>query len=355
MLPAPYPPAVARDRQNTALMALGGLAIGGAVAALTGLVAARSVGRRVRRCEDPRIDPLLPAPADVVHHQLPTRDGGSLHVVERGSGRPLVLLHGVTLQWWIWGAQFNTLSDRYRLIAWDMRGHGRSTAGSEGVTLDAVAHDLATVLVELDVRDAVVVGHSMGGMALARFCTDHHELLDERLGGLMFLATSAAPVALPAVVGGGVGLINLVQRIATAGMRRPRLRYRWPDTDLTAFVLRTAFGRRASGAAVDEVRRMIAEVEPETAMQAGAAIAAHDVREDLGHVDVPAMVVVGGADLLTPASHARGVAECVPDADLRVLRGIGHQVMQEAPEELEGLIDELAKRGHASPALDTAS
>jgi pimeloyl-ACP methyl ester carboxylesterase len=346
---------VARDRQQAALIVIGGLAIGGTVAALSGLAAARSVGRRVRRSEDPSIDPLLPPPDDVIHHQLPTRDGGSLHVVERGTGRPLLLLHGVTLQWWIWGAQFHTLSDHYRVIAWDMRGHGRSSAGDEGVTLDAVAHDLATVLVELDLRDAVAVGHSMGGMALARFCTDHHELLDERLGALMFLATSAAPVALPAVVGGGVGLINLVQRLATAGMRRPHLRYRWPDTDLTAFVLRAAFGRRASGAAVDQVRRMIADVEPETAMQAGAAIAAHDVREDLGHVDVPAMVVAGGADLLTPVSHARVVAECVPGADLRVLRGIGHQVMQEAPDQLAGLIDELAGLSAGPAVWGTAS
>lgn len=346
MLPAPYPPAVARSRGNRGALALGGLAIGGATV-LAGLVAARGAGRRVRTSVDPAVDPLLPAPDDVTHHHLPTRDGGSVHVVERGSGRPLVLLHGVTLQWWVWGAQFNTMADRYRVVAWDMRGHGASTAGTEGVTLDAVAHDLATVIDQLDLHDVVAVGHSMGGMALARFCTDHHELLRERVGALMFLATSAAPVALPAIVGGGAGLVNLAQRFATAGMRSPRLRYGWPDTDLTALVLRAAFGRRASGRAVDEVRRMIAEVSPETAVQAGTAIAEHDVREDLGHIDVPSSVVVGDADLLTPVAHARVIADCVPKAELRVLRGIGHQVMQEAPEQLAELIDELGARRHA--------
>jgi pimeloyl-ACP methyl ester carboxylesterase len=316
-------------------------------AALAGVTAARSAGRRVRRSQDPSVDPLLPAPADVTHHHLPTRDGGTVHVVERGSGRPLVLLHGVTLQWWVWGAQFNTLASRYRVIAWDMRGHGESTAGTEGVTLDAVAHDLATVIEHLDLHDVVAVGHSMGGMALARFCTDHQELLQERVGALMFLATSAAPVALPAIVGGGAGLVNLAQRFATAGMRSPRLRYGWPDTDLTALVVRAAFGRRASGRAVEEVRRMISEVAPETAVQAGTAIAEHDVREDLGHIAVPSFVVVGDADLLTPVAHARVIAECVPRAELRVLPGIGHQVMQEAPAELAALVDELGARRHA--------
>ena len=320
----------------------GAVALGAGMAALAGAAAVAVAGRRVRRAEDPELDALLPAPGDVVHHELPTADGGLLHVVERGGGRPLVLLHGVTLQWWVWGAQFNTLADRYRVVAWDMRGHGRSAAGSDGVSLEAVADDLATLLVDLDLREALVVGHSMGGMALGRFCSRHPDLMHERCAGLMFLATSAAPVALPAIVGGGAGLVNLAQRFATAGMRAPRLRYGWPDTPATALFLRAAFGRRASGRAVDEVRRMIAELSPETAVEAGAAIAAHDVRADLHHVEVPSLVVVGDADLLTPPAHARGVVEAVPGAQLRVLSGVGHQVMQEDPEALGRLVDELA-------------
>ena len=321
---------------------IGAVALGAGMAALAGLAAVGIAGRRVRRTTDPEVDSLLPAPSDVTHHHLRTHDGGTLHVVERGAGRPLVLLHGVTLQWWVWGAQFNTLADRYRVIAWDMRGHGESVAGTDGVTLQAVADDLATMMGDLDLHDTIVVGHSMGGMALASFCTGHHRMLHSRCSGLMFLATSVAPVALPTIVGGGAGLVNLAQRFATAGMRSPRLRYGWPDTPATALVLRGAFGTHASGAAIEEVRRMISEVSPETAVQAGTAIAEHDVRDDLGHVDVPALVVVGDADLLTPPTHARTVVDCVPGAQLRVLQGVGHQVMQEDPEALARLIDELA-------------
>lgn len=340
-------PAVAR---RSPARTAGAVALGAGMAALAGAAAIGVAGRRVRRASDPDLDALLPAPSDVVHRELTTRDGGSLHVVERGSGRPVVLLHGVTLQWWVWGAQFNTLADRYRVIAWDMRGHGRSRAGSDGVSLEAVADDLATLLVDLDLHDAIVVGHSMGGMALGRFCARHRDVMVERCAGLMFLATSAAPVALPAIVGGGAGMVNLAQRFATAGMRAPRLRYGWPDTPATALVVRGAFGRRASGQAVDEVRRMIAEVSPETAVEAGAAIAAHDVREDLRHVEVPALVVVGDADLLTPPAHARAIVAAVPGARLRVLAGVGHQVMQEDPEALARLVDELADLSDRPPA-----
>ena len=86
---------------------------------------------------------------------------------------------------------------------------------------------------------------------------------------------------------------------------------------------------------------MLSEVDPRTTAEAGRAIAEHDVRDDLAHVDLPSIVVVGSADLLTPPVHARGVVAAVPGAELRVLDGVGHQVMQEAPVELAAIIEEL--------------
>ncbi len=341
-----YPAAVAR---RSPVRTAGAVALGAGIALATGAAAVGLAGNRIRRATDPELDPILRAPGDVVHHQLATRDGGSLHVVERGAGRPVVLLHGVTLQWWVWGAQLHTLSDRYRVLAWDMRGHGRSRAGDDGVTLEAVADDLATLLEELDLRDALVVGHSMGGMALGRFCDRHPDLVHERCAGLMFLATSVAPIALPLVAGGAAGVVELVGRFADVGSRSPRLRLRWSDNAASAVFVRGAFGRRASGTAVDDVRRMLAEVEPATTVEAARAIAAHDVREDLRHVTLPTLVVVGDADLLTPPAHARGVVDAVPGAQLRVLSGVGHQVMQEDPEALGHLIDELAALADAAP------
>lgn len=309
------------------------------MAGLAGGAAVRVNGRRLRGRTDPELDTLLEIPDDVVHHHLASSDGGTIHVVEHGEGRPVVLLHGVTLQWWVWSALFRLLEDRYRVLAWDMRGHGESITGDDGVTLEAVADDLAVVLEELDLTDAIVVGHSMGGMALARFCADHHEVLAARVGGLMFLATSAASMALPGLAGGAVGAANLVARIMTDGRS---MRYGWNDSDLSAVLIRRVFGKHVTGKAIDEVRRMLSEVEPRTAAEAGAAIATHDVRAALAHVDVPTLVVVGTDDHLTPVAHAKIVAEEVTGARLHVLDGIGHQVMQEDPVALAALVDELA-------------
>lgn len=315
-------------------------AIGVGLATLAGTAAVRLAGRRVRRSSDDTIDDLLGVPGPVRHHELRTADGATLHVAEQGTGRPVVCLHGVGLQWWVWSAQFRLLHGSFRVVAWDMRGHGRSTTGADGMALEAVADDLALLLVQLDLHDAVVVGHSMGGMALARFCADHHDVLAERVGGLMFLATSAAMIDADSWIGAVVGLANIVSRLTGDGAR---LRYGWRDTDLSALLVRGAFGRRVSGRAVEDVRHMMSELAPDVAAAAGRSIAGHDVREDLDHVDVPTSVVVGSADRLTSVAHAEVIARQVAGAELHVLDGVGHQVMQEAPYELDELIRELAR------------
>jgi len=329
-------------RERSALRTLGLVALGAGLATAGAVIAAEVTARRVRATTDPEIDGQRRAPDDVVHHSITTPDGASLHVVERGHGRPLLLMHGVTLQWWVWGAQFNTLADRYRVLAWDMRGHGRSTVGSEGITLEAIADDIATVLEELDLRDAILVGHSMGGMALARFCNRHEDLLVDRCAGLMFLDTSAAPLALLARLEQNPRARAAVQRVAHAGTSRPKLRYRWPDNTPSVLMARTAFGHHPSGSAIDDVRQMLAAMDPDNLTAAGRSIVDHDVRADLAHIKVPAMVAVGSADRLTPVAHSRVLAAAIPGSLLRVLPGVGHQTMQEAPARFAELVDELS-------------
>ncbi len=335
------------------LKALGAVALGAGLVTIGAVAGVGVAGRRIRATTHPDTDRLLPAPPDVVHHTVRTDDGADLHVVERGQGRPLVLLHGVTLQWWVWGAQFNTLSDRFRVLAWDMRGHGRSTVGSEGITLEAVADDLARVLEDLDLQDAIVVGHSMGGMALGRFCARHEDLMVERCGGLMFLDTSAAPLALPALLEGSTRAQEVLRRVAYAGTSRPRMRYAWPDTNTSLLMVRTAFGHEPSAAAVEEVRGMLAEMDHDNLVAAGRAIVDHDVRKDLAHVKVPAMVVVGGSDLLTPPGQSKILAAAIPGSVLHVLPGVGHQTMQEAPERFAELVDELSAMSPPPPVPAT--
>jgi pimeloyl-ACP methyl ester carboxylesterase len=113
-------------------------------------------------------------------------------------------------------------------------------------------------------------------------------------------------------------------------------------------MVRLAFGRHPTARMVNDVRTMLAQTSSETLSESGAAIADHDVRDELAAVAVATMVVVGDQDRLTPAGHARVLAQLIPGTELVILPGVGHQVMQEAPAELVAAIDQLAARAPAS-------
>ena len=124
------------------LVVLGATAIGIGVAAVGAYRAThpKEAGGPVApspgRARPPLPPELFDLPDGIVHHHLPTPDGGVVHAIEKGAGRPIVLLHGITLRSDVWAPQFHQLADRYRVIAVDLRGHGESVAGSSGFGLD---------------------------------------------------------------------------------------------------------------------------------------------------------------------------------------------------------------------------
>jgi pimeloyl-ACP methyl ester carboxylesterase len=115
----------------------------------------------------PELSSLLPSSSVLPsgdRHQVPTGDGGLLHAVAAGAGRPLVLTHGALLSLEAWALLWQPpLAAGHRLIAYDLRGHGRSTLGRSGFGVQAYAQDLAAVLDHFDVRRGVVA-HSTGGI-----------------------------------------------------------------------------------------------------------------------------------------------------------------------------------------------
>jgi pimeloyl-ACP methyl ester carboxylesterase len=288
------------------------------------------------------VEPLLEPPTGVAHHHIPTHDGGTVHVVEKGSGTPLVLLHGVTLQWWVWSPLFHLLAEDHRVIAWDMRGHGESVAGDDGVTLPAAATDLATVLSEMDLAPSVVVGHSMGGMTLGRFLAAHPGVRDRRVAEAVFLTTNDQLLPLATATGYEIAH-TAVMRATLGGLSRPGPRPRGPE-QLTRVVNRLAFGRHYSGRAVDQLGEMMAATSPTTLTEAAATLSEHDVIELLSDVPTPATVVTGSRDLLTPPHHGRALAEALPRGRFELLADTGHQVMQEVPHRLAQILDPLLRQ-----------
>ena len=147
----------------------------------------RLAATRMRRAPDGDARRALEAPG-YVDHRLETHDRGTIYVVERGDelDPPIVLSHGVTLSVRTWFHQLEELpKEGFRAIAFDHRGHGRSVLGQEGHSLENLGRDLKTVLEGLDLHGAVLVGHSMGGVAVQSFVTRFPEVAAERVAGIV--------------------------------------------------------------------------------------------------------------------------------------------------------------------------
>jgi pimeloyl-ACP methyl ester carboxylesterase len=112
----------------------------------------------------------------------------SLHYSLAGSG-PLtvVLTHGLAAGEAIWARQVEALAPHYRVLTWDLRGHGRSAPNPAPCTIDDLAADLRSVLDRAGVDRAVVLGHSAGGVVAMRFALDH----PERTAGLVLVGTAS--------------------------------------------------------------------------------------------------------------------------------------------------------------------
>ena len=315
------------------------LGLAGAGAATAG-AAAYAAARR-RRARGPVDLTDLDLPEDLHHRHVEVDDGGTIHVVEAGEGRPIVLLHGVTLSVLAWTYQLRDLSKRYRVIAVDQRGHGVSKHGTGGLSIERMAADAASLIEELDLHDAIVVGHSMGGFVAQQMCIDHPEVA-RRVSGLVLLSTAAA-------IGQGVPGWNLMMRVfepGAAAVRLARLRPGgWlPAGDIGLAVTRLAFGTKPDAAHIAHTHRMTAAIGGAVLAELTPGVARYDVRPRLHEIELPTLVITGSRDLITPPRLGAAIARRIPKAEFEVVPHGGHMLMLERRDWLNGRIAAFAEQ-----------
>jgi pimeloyl-ACP methyl ester carboxylesterase len=311
--------------------------VAGVTAGVGGAVYAgqRALAARLRHQEDADADnPLVPLFDEAV--RVDTHDGGSLHVIMRGSGSPVVFAHGVTLSSRVWAKQFDSVPRAgFRAIAFDGRGHGESTVGDSGHSIDNLAEDMRSVLERLDLHHAVLVGHSMGGMGVQAFVIRHPDFARERVAGIVLMSTAARAVVSDARRT-RQGLERLVGAVPNVGaVMRQR--------NLGLLVARMGFGDAPHASHVEATRQMLAQCSRETVREASRALLTLDLTAGLETVALPTLVLVGTADILTPPRDARQIASLVPDASLVELPGAGHMLMYERTAEVDALILDFAR------------
>ena len=315
--------------------------VGAAAVVAAGAVAAqRAAARRLRAHPDREAGEdlgLLP-PDDLGPVRAP--DGTDLAVRASGpaDAPALVFAHGFGLDMTTWHYQWTELADRYRCVLVDHRAHGRSgKPGSGDYSILAMGGDVKAVLDACVPRGpAVLIGHSMGGMALLAFAQEHPEEFGRRVAGLVLVDTVGSDV-LREVLGGlgaraGWALRRVGDRLAARpdAVERAQSLVRRFGVDLSFLVAwATNFGPGASPSQVEHVTRLASDAPVEVWVHTLRDLVDIDFREALANVTVPSLVVVGDRDLITPKTGAQALHAALPRARAVVISGAGHLSMME--------------------------
>lgn len=267
-------------------------------------------------------------------------DGTRLAVRAAGDPRnpAIVFVHGFSLDMTTWHYQWTTLSERFRCVLFDLRSHGRSAAAASGdLSVEAMGRDLVTVLETAVPGPAVVVGHSMGAMSILSMAASRPDLLDGPVAGTAFVGAAASDL-----LRGAMGSVTELLRprlgsLSQAAQRVNRLR-RYvlsAPTDVAGLVARiTQFAPEASPHLVRYVVGLAARAPSAVWTDGLAGLMDVDLRDVLGRVKVPALVMVGEHDRVTPPSSAVVMAGELPDARLAIIEAAGHMAMLERHEDV---------------------
>jgi non-heme chloroperoxidase len=247
-------------------------------------------------------------------------DGAQIFYKDWGSGRPIVFHHGWPLSSDEWDAQMMFFVLRgYRCVAHDRRGHGRSTQTSGGHDMDTYAADAAAVVEQLDLRDAVHIGHSTGGGEVARYVAGHGAgrvgkvVLISAVTPLM-LKTDANPGGLPVEVFDGF-------REGTATDRAQFFR----DVAAGPFYGFNRPGAEVSEGIIDNWWRQGMMGGAKAQYEGIKAFSETDFTEDLRAIDVPTLVMHGDDDQVVPiADSAELTIELLEHGTLKVYPGGSH-------------------------------
>jgi len=352
-------------------------------AAFGGVTAQRMAVRKYQTAQaalltEPGTDPGFESLDSDRTYSVDSWDGVALHVEEIGpldAPITVVFAHGWTLRLGSWhyqrlglsGPGFGGQSDgdpasrksrrvpvppAARLVFYDHRSHGKSTRAPEGhSTMDYLASDLRSVIdTAAPTGPVVLIGHSMGGMAIFTLAAQDPDLFAERIAGVGLVCTGATylkPSELSKLlIAGGNPLVKVIKEV---GSRYPAIfeRGRSSNRDAVWMLTRSlGFSRKdVSGALVDYLDEMVSSTPVEVIAEFLPTLFAHDQTAAVPALaGIPTMIVAGDQDRMTPLDRSERIAEVLPDAEIVVAEGSGHMTMMEDPDLTNEALRRLLQR-----------
>ncbi|GAA0984201.1 alpha/beta fold hydrolase [Nocardiopsis tropica] len=253
--------------------------------------------------------------------RITTRDNVGIHYKDWGSGRPVVFIHGWPLNADAWEDQMKWVADNgFRGIAHDRRGHGRSDQPWDGYDFDTFADDLDELMNQLDLQDATLVAHSMGGGELARYIGRHGT---RRVRQAVLL--SAVP---PIMIKSDTNPEGVPEDVLTGiknGILTERSQF-WKDT-AEGFFGANRPGNKVTQGNKDAFWFMAMHQSIQAGVTCVDAFGYTDFTQDLRSFDVPTLVVHGDDDQVVPIdATGRKSAKIIADATLKVYEGGSHGI-----------------------------
>ncbi len=254
--------------------------------------------------------------------------GVEIQYADKGQGPAVLFLHGFPLSLGMWDAQ-EALSDRYRIVRFDARGHGGSGVGDSALTMDRIAEDAVVLIEQLRLGPVVLAGCSMGGYAAFAFAQKHPSLLR----GLVLVDTKAGADTPEARKGRG----ELAAKVMKDG----------PPAALEAFLPKlvgeTTKATRAD--VVAKIKDMVLATPKQGISDALHGIAARqDSTPFLREIAVPTLVICGEEDVITPRAEAEILQKGIAGAELAMIPKSGHLPSMETPEEFNRVLAKFLGR-----------
>ena len=248
-------------------------------------------------------------------------DGNRIYYDIQGMGFPLVLIHHLAGNTKSWRNQIPYFSKKFRVITYDLRGHGRSDDPKKAFTMQDLADDLYLLLSKLDIERCAIIGHSIGGVIAPLFASKHKTMVS----ALVIVAGAGKALSAEKMV-----VYGKFREIASTQGMEALAEYRKSENQIPK--------RIANDYALWAFfKQLYAETSVQGYVRASEALdTMTDIIDELKHLDFPAIGIVGDLDpvfmetMNTLAENA-GVT-------LHVMRRCGHFMMIEAPDEFNATV-----------------
>ena len=229
---------------------------------------------------------------------ITAKDGTEIYYKDWGKGPVVTFSHGWPLSSDAWDGQMLFLvHDGFRVVAHDRRGHGRSSQASSGNDMDGYADDLAAVIEALDLKDAILVGHSTGGGEVARYIGRHGT---KRVAKAVLIA--AVPPIMLKSAANPEGLPMEVFDSMRNSLTNDRSQF-YKDL-ATQFYGANRPGAKVSQGILDQFWLWSMQAGLKNAYESIKAFSETDFTEDLKKIDVPTLVMHGEDDQIVPVKDS---------------------------------------------------